>query len=302
MKNENQPVFMTRPASEFAATSFARIDLLLHELEVYDATSQEALNANVFGRAFVSVADTFTGILRTFRTNILKFPKSLKRSELKEFIDSNGMKVKTVNGFTFDQVMKQKVCAPSALKVTYVTACESILNAYNKLNAINLAKLTDTTLTNIYKSMSREDKQTGALIKSASTVISNTVSAAAPVVAVCQKDFSGNAEGQIDFSVAFKTMEEFRRAQSALLDMEARLQDVAVLTESVNHIESTLQSICSIISANEEILQKEDVMFLGSVAKGLALIFEAYSMAASRQMALEHNTVININNLYDKVK
>ena len=42
------------------------IDRLLAGLEVHEAASQEALNSNVFGRVFVSVADAFTGVLQTF--------------------------------------------------------------------------------------------------------------------------------------------------------------------------------------------------------------------------------------------
>lgn len=294
--------FVIGEDTSFSKAAIKQIDEQLAQLDAYDESSQEALNSNAFGRAFVSLADTFSGILHTFKTNLLKFPKTLKRSELREFIESNSLKTKTVNGLTYDKVLKMKVSSPSALKVTYATACESISTAYVKLNAVNLAKLTDTTLTNVYKSLSREDSKAGQLIGSAATIIGNTVNSTAPVVAVCQKDFSGAISGSIDFVQAYKTMEEFRQVQTALLNMEDRLQSVADLNEHVTHIESLLKSICDIIIANEALMQKTDVVSLGTVAKGLALIFEAYSMAASRQMTLEHNTVININNLYATVK
>lgn len=278
------------------------INRLLEGLDVIDAASQEALNSNAFGRAFVSVADAFTGILNTFKTNVLKFPKGLKRSELREFIESNLLKVKTVNGMTFDKVMKIKMVAPAGMAGTYSEASSSILDVYNKLGAFNIAKLSDTTFTNVYKSLSREDGNAGKIVGSAAGMIDRTVKAASPTISKCQKEFAGDKVADFDFVKCFKTMEEFRVVQSSLLDMEPRLQEVKKLDELVTRMEETLKSICAIISANDAIMAKADVMALGNMAKGVALIFEAESMAATRQLALEHNLVLNINTLYTKVK
>lgn len=278
------------------------IDRLLAGLEVHEAASQEALNSNVFGRAFVSVADAFTGVLQTFKTNVLKFPKGLKRSELREFIDSNMLKVKTVNGFTFDKCMKIQMVAPAGMAGSYVEASTSVLDVYNKLGALNIARLADTTFTNIYKSLSREDGNAGKIVNSAAGMVDRTVKSAGPTITACQKEFAGDKVANFEFAKCFKTMEEFRMTQSSLLDMESRLQEVKELDTLVTHMEDTLKSICSIITANEEVMSKPDVMALGNIAKGVALIFEAESMAATRQLALEHNLVLNINTLYNKVR
>lgn len=278
------------------------MDRLLAGLEAYEMSAQEGLNSNVFGRAFVSVADAFTGVLQTFKTNVLKFPKGLKRSELREFIDSNMLKVKTVNGMTFDKVMKVQMVAPAGMSGTYVEATASVLDVYNKLGALNIARLADTTFTNVYKSLSREDGNAGKIVNSAAGMVDRVVKSAGPVVAVCQKEFAGDKVANFDFVKCFKTMEEFRNTQGSLLDMEPRLQEVKELDALVTHMEDTLKSICSLITANDSIMAKTDVMALGNMAKGVALIFESESMAASRHLALEHNVVLNINTLYNKVR
>lgn len=280
----------------------ASIDEVLAFVANVDEASQEALNGNVLGRAFVSVADSFIGILNTFRTNLTKFPKALKRSELREFVNSNVLKVRTVNGFTFDKVMKQQMFVPANMNVVYVVGCQDILDAYNKLNATNLANTAEVAFTNVFKSLSREDGKAGQLVASANAVVGRTIKAAQPVIEKCQNDFKDGAVTNVDFVKAYQTMEEFRMTQSALLDMESHLQGIAGLEASVTRIENVLKSICSIIEANDAVMAKADVMALGELAKGTALVFEAQSMAATRQLALEHNTVLNINKLYDKVK
>ena len=287
---------------DLIATRIAEIDETLAFVNTVDEASQEALNSNVLGRAFVSVADSFVGILNTFRTNMTKFPKALKRSELREFVNSNVLKVRTVNGLSFDKVMKQQMYVPANMNVVYVVGCEDVLNAYNKLGAVNLANTAEVAFTNVFKSLSREDGKAGQLVASANAVVGRAVKAAQPVLEKCQNDFQDGAVTNVDFVKAYQTMEEFRMSQSALLDMEPQLQGIAGLEASVTRIENVLKSICNIISANDEVMAKPDVMALGELAKGVALIFEAHSMAATRQLALEHNTVLNINKLYDKVR
>lgn len=278
------------------------IDDQLKYLSTVDMSSQEALNSNIFGRGFVSIADTFIGLMQTFKTNVFKFPKSLKRSEIKEFIESNTLKVKTVNCITFDKVLNLKINVPANMSVTYAEALTTLTEVYVKLNALNTAKMVDLSLVNILKSLTNEDKKVTNLISSSASVIGKTVEVSSPIVAVCQKNFAGSNVRPIEFSKAFASMEEFRQVQIALLDNEIRLQNVNDLKNFIEHIEETLKSICNLIQSNQEIMQKQDVNALGNTAKGLALIFEAYSMTATRQMALEHNIILCINDIYSKVK
>ena len=264
-------------------------------------SSQESLAGNFLGRAFVSLCDTFTGLIATFVTNITKIHKKLKRSELNEFVQSNRMKVNVVCNQLKTTVGDIKVYAPAGMNVTYCEAIDTLSLIYTQLNAVETARTMLTALQEIFSQLSAGDKSASKNIASASNYIGTIVRGSKEAVLKCQKDFGSDRADTVVWHKVYPALTDISRSVNKLLAMESRLQDVHKLVEMAESMEAVVKGILGLVKEkklDELPVNSRDLNNIGETAKSVALIFDSYSLAATRQMALEHNTVLNINALF----
>lgn len=264
--------------------------------------SLEGLNSNVIGRLFVAVVDTFGGLMRTFATNLSRCTLSVKRSELNEFCSSNMLKVRTVDKMAYENLIDHQIDIPANMSGTYKKVVSNLLDVYTRLNALNNGKLASTSFIEILKSINTHDKKLSSQIDSASRIITTCVNSSKPAIDASMKNFGGKFSYKLPFSKVFLSMQEWQDVRKMLLSSEHRLQDVKAMTELVSSMEASLKSISESIEANDTIVTAKDLQNLSEAAKGIALLFDAYGATATRQIAIEHNYVLIVNDLYDNVK
>lgn len=264
-------------------------------------SSQESLAGNFLGRAFVALCDTFTGLIATFTTNISKFHKKLKRSELNEFVQSNRMKVNVVCNQLKMATNDVKVYAPAGMNVTYCEAIDTLSLIYTQLNAVETARTMLTALQEIFNQLSSGDKSASKNIASASNYIGTIVRGSKEAVLKCQKDFGSDRSDTVVWHKVYPALTDIGRSVNKLLDMESRLQDVHTLVQMAENMEAVVKGILGLVKdkkLDDIPVNTRDLNNIGETAKSVALIFDSYSLAATRQMSLEHNTVLNINALF----
>ena len=271
-----------------------KIDPILAEMP-----STESLAGNFFGRAIVSVCDTFAGLLATFVTNITKFNKSIKRSELNEFVQSNRMKTSVVCNNLRVILDNLKVYAPAGMNTTYCEAIDTLALIYIQLNAIETARTMQTSLQEIFSQIANGDKSASKHIASAYNYIGTVINGSKEAVMKCQKDFGSDRADTVVWNKVYPAVTDIKRSVDKLLALEGRLQDVRKLADMAIEMEKIVRGIVDLVKDGKDIpLASKDVNGIGETAKRVALIFDSYSMAATRQMTLEHNTVLNINAIY----
>ena len=264
--------------------------------------SQEGLNSNFIGRFFVALVDTMVGIATSMGTNLTKISKSIKRSELHEFINSNRLKVSVVDKIDFSRLVGFEVDIPANLNGTYKEAIKNIAQLYIKLNALSLAKMNSTLFTNIYVSLTNGDAKTTNLIAEMARLMESSMKVISPAVAECQKNFSGKFQEKAKFEEVFSTKEEWNECQKLMLDLEPRLQEVKQVRELVEQMETTLKNTSSFLADHSDKLTQNDLNAFGEAIKRMALAMDGYNLAVTRHLALEHNYVIMINSIYAGVK
>ena len=270
--------------------------------EMRNMSAVEGLNSNFFGRLLVSVADTFTGICSTAASNVARLSKSIKRGELHEFVDSNRLKMRTVDDIPYSRLVGFEVDVPANLQGTYKNAINNISQVYIRLNTLNTAKLLQTTLINIYTSLSNGDGRSSGLISSTASVIQSIIKASNDTVQDCHRNFSGSFVRKAKYEDVFLTKEEWVESRNMLIELEPRLQEAKTIRETLERIEATLKNICSFMGDNPDKLGQKDVMNFGETVKRVAFIMDGYNLAITRQMALEHNYVLMTNAIYAGVK
>ena len=277
----------------------ARITEVLKNLPSQEV-SQEGLGSNILGKMIIGIADTFLGLLNSFKTNLFKFNKHLKRSEIKEFIESNRTKVWTVTNQIKNINQDVKLDAPAGMRVTFMTAIETLKLVYTQLNALATAKTLNSSLAEICRNVASNDSNASSSVSTAANYINVVIKGSKNAVLKCQKEFGGTRSEKINWMELYSGIEEIAKTVNELLGMESRLQDVNQLTELIRQMEGTLRCIVDTVkNASDEVkMSNRDLIVLGETAKNVALIFDSYGLAATRQLMLEHNTVLNINALY----
>lgn len=264
--------------------------------------SLEGLNSNIIGRLFVSVVDTFGGLLKTFGTNITRASKAIKRSELNEFVMSNALKTRTVDKLPYEKCIDTQVDIPANMKGTYKASVSALEQVYTRLNAINNGKLVDTAFREALNSINTRDTKLSKQVASTAKVVSDLMHNARASVDLCLAQFEGKFNYKVPFQKAFLSSQEWLDVRKMLIECEPRLQDIKPLTDIVTSMEGTLRSISTAADANGTPVTAADLKNMAETAKGIALVFDAYGMATTRQMTLEHNYILCLNNLYDNVK
>jgi hypothetical protein len=279
----------------------ADLDMLMYEHDI-DPSSMEGLNSNIVGRLFVSVIDTFGGLLATWATNLTRCLKDLKRSEINEFVSSNLLKVNTVERIPYAKAMGLDMDVPSNMKSTYLKAVNAVMDVYSKLNALNNAKIACVSFNEMLTSINTGDKKISGQISSTYSVVLRVVAGAKQAVATCFSQFDGSSSYKVKFEKVFLSMKELSDCKRILLDNEFRLQEVHDLAKMVESIESACKEMVKVFQDNTELVTASDLMHLSETAKNIALVIDAYGMAATRQLTLEHNLILCINGLYDNAR
>ena len=281
------------------------VEDILRELRTDDGASTESFAnvvvGRVIGRMVVSLCDTFTGLLNTFVTNVTKFHKALKRSELKEFCQSNRMKVGVVSNSLCKAIGDVKVNAPAGMNTTFVQAIETLQAIYVQLNAVETARTMQAALQETFAKLSNQDSSVGKSILTNYNFIHAVIKNSKPAVLKCQKEFGSERAESVPITKAYADLSEVRKSIEMLLSMEPRLQDVHALVKMAQQMEAVVKGMVDLVKTKgvaELNIANRDLANLGETAKDLALVFDSYSLAATRQMTLEHNTVLNINALY----
>ena len=277
------------------------LDMLMYDHGI-DPSSMEGLNSNIVGRLFVSVIDTFGGLLATWATNLTRCLKDLKRSEINEFVSSNLLKVNTVERIPYAKAMGLDMDVPSNMKSTYLKAVNAVMDVYSKLNALNNAKIACVSFNEILTSINTGDKKISGQISSTYSVVLRVVAGAKQAVATCFSQFDGSSSYKVKFEKVFLSMKELSDCKRILLDNEFRLQEVHDLAKMVESIESACKEMVKVFQENTELVTASDLMHLSETAKNIALVIDAYGMAATRQLTLEHNLILCINGLYDNAR
>jgi hypothetical protein len=211
------------------------------------------------------------------------------------------MKVSVVSNSLGQFPANLKVYAPAGMTTTSCEAIDTLGLIYIQLNAIETARTMQTALQEVFAQLSNGDKSVTKHIASAANYIQTVIKSSKPAVMKCQKDFGSDRADQIECTKAYAAVADIGASIKKLLALESRLQDVHKLADMATEMEAIIRGIVGLVKDGKieaGLVSNKDIVNLGETAKQIALVFDSYSLAATRQMSLEHNTVLNINAIY----
>lgn len=280
----------------------------LRQLEMYRnyiraldiPASNEGLGTGLL-KVFIGVTDTFLKVGNTFKTNVFKFYKSLKRSEMRYYFESHTTMCLKVEGVPITTVSGLDVPIPSGMKGTYQNAVLSMEQVYGSLDMISFAQGTLASLIDLRRKLMRSEEYKNTMVPMEN--IMNQRAGSLPQMRLTLDKVFTNQKTPLttNFMNVYKSMKEFKDVRVSLLDMEKYLADVNKMVNLVDDTNTVLADIISYLSEDSEV-DKTMVASMINIVKFLANSYDLYGVTSTRQMAVEHNHIGSIGHIWSNIK
>jgi len=295
LENNNLLMSHTSAVSSFVSTC----DLLIASLE--KSESMESIDSIVYG-SFVVVSDSMLQMINTFKTNMFKFYKGFKRSEMRYFYESNFFNCKTAYKAGFPNLIGVNATVPTGYSGKYIDGINAILSTYKAADLVTMAKNSLEFFRKVAVELTRNvPDSTLQELNNLEQVLSARAGLAAKSLKVQNAFFTEGQHNELKFSEAFGSTKEFGDASTTLLSMESYLQSVKPLYDQLTDLSNILRNIATIANQNKTEIPRDFAAKAGRCAKSLALLYDIYGLCSMRQSAMEHNQIFNIERVYKTV-
>lgn len=280
---------------------------LTNELKIYKSLlnsipdGQEGIAAGI-PKIVVGVIDVFLRIGNTFKTNITKFYKQLKRSEIKYFTESNRLKVAKVEDTPYAKFINIKTTSmPSGMVGMYIPAIENIEDIYAQLAIYDTIIPLVKKLTSLQRLIMDKDPGVSVLLEDLAHTSNIRQDLINKVVDKNKVIFTDKkTPDNIEFSKLYKTMVDFKLVRSKLTELESQLNTTMKVSDLIVDVDSDLINLVNYLTNHQTDLaiSKQFVENLIDVINYAGNGVDTQGRTALQQMALEHNHILNINELY----
>lgn len=278
----------------------------LRKLEVYhnyirtlDTTSTEGIGTGLL-KIFIGVTDVFLKIGNTFKTNIFKFYKDLKRSEMRYYYESHTTMCLKAESIPITQVTNLDIPIPSGMKGTYQNACMSLEQVYTVLDIQAYGQGVLAALIDFRRKLMRSEDYKSTLVPMVNLVKQRETSLNSLKGSVDKVFTEQKTPMDVKFMSVYKTMKEFKDVRLSLLDMEKYLAATNGLVKMVDDIDTVLADITSYLTEDQEI-DKALVTDMINIVKYMGVSFDIYGTTTTRQMAVEHNHIGAIGKVWSTI-
>lgn len=278
---------------------------LLKELETYRTfvkslpEGQEGLGTTLM-KMVIGVADVFIRIGNTFSTNVFKFAKKLKRSELKYYTESNRLLVAAVEGTPIVKFVNQQVYMPTGMTSEYLTAIDNVDKIFKQLSINDVLKTTLNKLDDVQHLVINNDAKVSTLMTNQAILVNSLQQQLKPTIQTNKQIFTTDKSPEtVAFTKAYKNMTDFKMVRERLNKLEPNLNSTMKLADTLESADARITSLINFLNSYQsDIITRSFVLHLIDVVKFLGVGFELQGNTAQQQMILEHNHVLNIDKLY----
>ena len=264
------------------------------QMFVKEEISNEGIGTGLL-KAFFSTVDIFCKVCNSFKTSVFKFYKSLKRSEMRYYYESNLTKVKYTEDQPFVKFMDLDVTVPTGMTGSYEHATTSLDVMYKALDLMSIAYEA------IRRMITRNEKYQDKINTLRNNIVNRLNVVNNQIKTVNSVFTTNNKLSSAKFKSVYASMQDFKNTRINLLNMEDYLNDTSKLINQIDEADAVLADITNYLSEDSE-LNKDFVSKLIDVVKYMATAYDYYGINVSRQMAVEHNHINSITTAWKAIK
>jgi len=248
--------------------------------------------SSVVTNMVVYIADCIIKLFNNFKTTIFKFYKTLKRTELRYYAESNALKLKQIFSVPYTDMADVEVDIPRGLVKPYKVVTNNLIEI---LTVLDMKNRSEGFLSKI---MDLEQKVTTNSDLSMSKKLGSVED-----ISVIQKTYNevtkcfSNSERALKkkFSKVFEDDNCFEDTYNLLLNSETFDYEVSTIHNNLEKCEKRILNVVDYIKKNKTELNKSDILDLSKSTMTLAKIFDMYGNCILNKQKVEHNFVYVLN-------
>ena len=248
--------------------------------------------------AMLRVIDFFGRIFNTLKTSLTKFYKSVKRGELKKYVEDHAATVAEIDKLNIDNpAFSIDIDIPSGMNTTHAQAIKFLSDVFSRLDL--KATLSDIkyTLKTFNIMLQREEDVTVQVGRFAAIMNSKKIFIEQSIEKM-KELFTGNERTSRAFRSEFKSVGDFVQVKHAIIQAEDYLDHVSSISKMTDELTALItdiesKKVMTVISSAAQSLSES--------AHTLARAIDLFGMGIMNLMSLSHNYTLIYNKIAARV-
>ncbi len=263
----------------------AERDLVYLEKYLHCTYGKELYSPNGLTRLLAGVLNTFGHIANTFKTNLFRSYRVLKRTELVYYNEANIATLPRILNVQYDMVRNLEIPVPDKMVVPYMDAVDQ---GYGLLVMFDMKNTTNIFVADLEKIL---EKVMGATTPDIVVHHSDRLPAIVKSFKKFDSYFKGTKKPTYPFTKMFRSMTEFRDVHTALVRAADFHYSVERIVSNMDKSTNLLKSILSFMEKDGVELPKETIVQLSELTLYYAKVFDMFGVIIQDMARIEHNFV-----------
>ena len=249
---------------------------------------------------FSSVINTLGHITNLFKTAVFNGWRDFKRSELKEYTESNVASVFRIRRMDYYAIRNINLDIPNGMKTSYLKSVKSLLDCLNAMDMPTRSKVLYSSAEKILSSLRNGNAAFASAINDASRDYADSKNVER-LFYETEKHFTTQTSiKKATYEKAFESLAGFNQVLDDVLDAEDNFTAVAMVNDRLKDLEQTIGYIGDSESIND--MSRSSVDSLAKIVRSWAFLFEKYSIIINDLYRVNHNLVYNLEDLRKNLK
>jgi hypothetical protein len=263
----------------------AERDLVYLEKYLQSMYGKEFYSPNGLTRLLAGVLNTFGHIANTFKTNLFRSYRVLKRTELIYYGEANVATLPRILNTQYELVRNLEIPVPDKMSVPYFDAADQ---GYGLLTLLDMKNTTNMFVKDLEEVL---EKVMGATTPTLVLRVPDRLPAIVKSFKKFDSYFKGPKKQTYPFTKMFRTMDEFRSVHRTLVGAAEFHYSVERIVSNMDKCTNLLKTILSFMEKDGAELPKETIVRLSEMAMYYAKVFDMFGVAIQDMARIEHNFV-----------
>lgn len=244
---------------------------------------------------FSSIINTLGHIANLFKTALFDGWRDFKRSELREYVDSNMMTVHRLRNADYTVIRNMNLDVPNGMKTSYPKAFASLTNCLKEMDMLTRSKVMLQSAERVLTSIREGNTAFASAVNDANRDYVNTKHIER-LYFETEKHFTAQTSiRKATFEKCYGSIPEFSNFIDAVLGAETELQSVAAVNDRLKSLEDTINAIADHSNIND--MSRPAIDTLAKIVRAWAFLFERYSIVVNDVYRVNHNVTLNLEDL-----
>lgn len=281
---------------------------LLHKLDVLSESANKMYIGNEGLQSFSAkavqvISNTLVSIALINKTNITSLLSGFSRSEMRQYVDANYITLQNVMNGDILKYKDAELDIPDGMVKAYEDSVEWLEDIYEELDLRIFIDTVTRDVNALYNTLlSATDKKEFEATLDISDITTYYTGLDKEISSISKsqiKYFKATKGDSIKrkFSTCYSSTKEIGEVVDELLDMESTYPLLKELSEAIPKVADTMKKTVGLLGKLSYELPKQTLDNFTAVARTIAIMTELYGELLNTQMRLEHNVVLNIEQL-----